>query len=66
STESTILMVTHDWDTAFHHANYVLMLNRKQICFESPEKAFTADYLRQTFGHVGHKHDMIFGEMHHE
>ena len=58
--KATVVMVTHDWESAYHHADYVLMLNCTQICFEPPEKAFSEDYLRLTFGHIGHKHDMVF------
>ncbi|MBI5325670.1 MAG: metal ABC transporter ATP-binding protein [Ignavibacteriae bacterium] len=63
---ATIIMVTHDWESAYHHADFVLLLNKVAVCFDKPEKAFTEDYLSQTFGHVGHKHEMLFSGRHHD
>jgi zinc transport system ATP-binding protein len=63
---ATIIMVTHDWESAYHHADHVLMLNRQILCFDSPDKAFTEQCLRQTFGHVGHRHEMIFVGRHYD
>lgn len=58
--EATIMMVTHDWHAATHHADQVLLLNRKQISFGPPEEALTEDNLRLAFGHIGHKHALKF------
>ena len=63
---SIIIMVTHDWEAAYHHADKVLLLNRKQICYNSPEIAFNEINLRKAFSHIGHKHEMIFGAIHHD
>lgn len=57
---ATIMMVTHDWHAATHHADQVLLLNRKQISFGTPEEALTEDNLRLAFGHIGHKHTLKF------
>ncbi len=65
-TKATIIMVTHDWESAYHHSDRVLLLNRELICFDEPECAFREDNLRRAFGHEGHKHDMIFGVHRHE
>lgn len=54
-----IVMVTHDWDVAFHHATHVLLLNSQQMGFGLPEIALTDLAIRNTFGHVGHKHDTL-------
>ena len=56
-----IILVTHDWESAYHHADKVLLLNKSQICFDEPSIAFSEAYLRKAFSHVGHKHEMIFG-----
>ncbi|MFH1051073.1 MAG: metal ABC transporter ATP-binding protein [bacterium] len=56
-----ILMVTHDWEAAYHHADKVILINRNLISFDIPEKAFSEENLRKTFSHIGHKHEMIFG-----
>ncbi len=58
--EATIMMITHDWHAVTHHADYVLLLNRKQISFGTPEKALKEDNLRLAYGHVGHKHALKF------
>jgi len=59
-TDAIVMMVTHDWEAAYHHADYVLVLNHKQICYDEPKKAFREDILRKAFSHVGHKHEIIF------
>jgi len=56
-TGAVIMMITHDWDSAFHHADRILIINREQIVFDKPEKAFCEEYLRRAFGHIGHKHE---------
>jgi len=54
-----IVMVTHDWDVAFHHATHVLLLNNHQMGFGLPDIALTDLAIRNTVGHVGHKHDTL-------
>lgn len=60
NTNSTILMATHDWEYAYHHSKKVLLLNKKVIAFVEPQKAFTDECLRKTYGHMGHSHSMEF------
>jgi zinc transport system ATP-binding protein len=55
-----VIMVTHDWESAYHHADKVLMINVKQICYDSPDIAFSEKNMRKVFGHVGHAHEMLF------
>lgn len=62
--KAAILMVTHDWESAFHHADRILLLNREQIALDTPKLAFSEENLRYVFGHIGHKHEMIFGAKH--
>jgi len=57
---ATILMITHDWHAVTHHADYVLLLNRKQISFGSPGEALQEDNLRLAYGHIGHDHALKF------
>jgi zinc transport system ATP-binding protein len=59
-TKATIIVVTHDWEAAYHHANEVLLLNRTKISYSPPKMAFTEENLRLAFGHIGHKHEMHF------
>lgn len=61
SNNATILAITHDWNTAYHHSDKVLMINNEQFCFDVPSVAFSEDNLRKLFGHIGHKHNMKFG-----
>jgi ABC-type Mn2+/Zn2+ transport system ATPase subunit len=54
----TILLVTHELNIVWEHANNVLCLNKKGLCFGSPNKALTPEKLRELYG-VGikfHKH----------
>ena len=64
---TTIVMITHDWEAARHHATHVLLLDRRMIGFGPPAKALDEENLRTAFGHVGHHHSMsiVGGEGHH-
>jgi zinc transport system ATP-binding protein len=53
---ATILMVTHDWHAAVHHASHVLLLKTQQVAFGPPGDTLSDDNIRQAFGHVGHRH----------
>lgn len=56
---ATVLMVTHDWNAAYHHATDVLVIDREQVSFGPPEEALDERCLRRAFGHVGHAHAMF-------
>ena len=58
---ATALMVTHDWEAAYHHSSHALLLNKSIICLDKPDKAFEGENLRKTFGHIGHRHEMKIG-----
>ncbi|WP_022834453.1 metal ABC transporter ATP-binding protein [Salisaeta longa] len=58
---ATILMVTHDWNAAYHHASHVLLLDQEQIQYGPPATALSEACLRRAFGHVGHSHAMHLG-----
>lgn len=55
----TVIMVTHDWDVASHHATHALLLNRQVAAFGPAKEAMTGDHLRRAFGHTGHGHPMV-------
>jgi zinc transport system ATP-binding protein len=55
---ASILMVTHDWGAAYHHASHVLLLNHELIAFGPPAAALTDENLARAFGHSGHSHGM--------
>ncbi len=57
---ATLLMITHDWHAATHHADRVLLLNRKQVSFGPPKIAMDEKSLRSAFGHIGHEHKLDF------
>ncbi len=58
--DATVLMITHDWEAARHHATHVLVLNRRVIGFGPPERALSDECLRRAFGHEGHPHELSF------
>ncbi len=58
--QTTIVMVTHDWEYAFYHSTTVMLLNKTIIAFGAPKKIFTEDNLQKTFGHIGHEHNLEF------
>ncbi len=58
---TTILMVTHDWSSAYEHTNKCLLLNKRQIFFGDSLEALTENNLQLTFSHPNHKHGVTFG-----
>ena len=63
--DTTVLMVTHDWNAAYHHASHVLLMDGRQIGFGPPPEVLTDECLREAFGHTGHAHAMRMGEASH-
>lgn len=59
--ECTVLLITHDWAVARHHASDVLLLNRTLVGFGHPDKILTDSFLREVYGHRGHSHPMTVG-----
>jgi zinc transport system ATP-binding protein len=57
--DTTILMVTHDWNAAYHHATHVLLVDGTQVGFGPPAEVLTDACLREAFGHTGHAHAML-------
>jgi zinc transport system ATP-binding protein len=57
--QATVLMVTHDWNAAYHHATRALLLDGQQISFGPPRDALDERCLRKAFGHIGHAHAML-------
>ncbi len=60
----TVVMVTHDWAVARHHASHVLFLNQTVIAFGPPCEVMNDDNLRKAFGHGGHAHPMLSVDPH--
>lgn len=58
--QTTIIMVTHDWEYAFYHSTSVLLLSRIIISFGPPKQVFTEENVQKTFGHFGHEHKIEF------
>ncbi len=52
--ESTILMITHDWEGARYHASHVLLLDREMLDFGPPETLARNERLLRMFGFTGH------------
>jgi zinc transport system ATP-binding protein len=63
-TAATVVMITHDWTVARHHATHVLLMNRIQIGFGPPADVLTHENLSSAFGHAGHRHPMSLDEAH--
>jgi zinc transport system ATP-binding protein len=51
----TIILVTHDLSVVWEHADNVLCLNKKGLCYGVPSQALTTEKLRQLYG-VGVKY----------
>jgi zinc transport system ATP-binding protein len=60
---ATIVMVTHDWAGALHHASRALLLNRGLLAYGPPQEVLTDANLRLAFGHLGHSHPMGGGHV---
>ncbi len=58
---ATVVMVTHDWSSAYYHANNVLLLNKKKVYYGAAKEAFDNANLQLAFSHPGHKHNVEFG-----
>lgn len=63
---TTVLMVTHDWNAAYHHATNVLLIDGTQVSYGPPSIALDEDCLREAFGHIGHAHAMMMEGEHHD
>lgn len=58
----SVIMVTHNWETARHHADYVLLLNKQLIVYDKTETALSSDYLGRAFRHIGQEHHNDSGD----
>lgn len=58
---ATVMMITHDWEAAQHHASAVLLINRRVIGYGPPAEVMCHECLAQAFGHVGHSHGLAMG-----
>jgi len=54
--KATVIMITHDWQVAKHHASHIILLNQKLIKFGEPEIVLEEQNIRAAFGHLGHSH----------
>lgn len=63
---ATVVMVTHDWDVAVHHASHAMVLNQEVISFGLASEAINEEAIRTAFGHVGHAHGVFGGGHHHD
>jgi len=46
----SILLVTHDLNIVYEHANNVLCLNKKKLCYGEPMKILTPENLERAYG----------------
>jgi len=54
---ATILMVTHDWMAAHHHASHALLLNNRVVSYGLAVQALSNANLISAFGHAAHAHE---------
>jgi zinc transport system ATP-binding protein len=48
----TIILVTHDLNIVWEHANQVLCLNKQRMCLGKPNEVLTPEQLKQLYGTV--------------
>lgn len=48
--EITLFLVSHDLDIVYRHANKVLCLNKKMVCFGAPQEVFRPEYMTKMYG----------------
>lgn len=60
-TGATVLMITHDWQVARHHADFVFVMDRRLVSFGPPDQSLSEESLRRAFGHAGHTHPLRKG-----
>ncbi len=60
-----VMMITHDLKVAEHHSTHVLVLNRRQLAFGSPQVALSHEVIERAFGHSQHEHHHDHGARHH-
>jgi zinc transport system ATP-binding protein len=63
-TGATVVMVTHDWGAAYHHATQALVLSRELLAAGAPAAVLSDETMRLAFGHAGHHHGMGLAEEH--
>jgi ABC-type Mn2+/Zn2+ transport system ATPase subunit len=62
----TVLVATHDLESAARDYDLVLCLNRRAVAFGPPERVCTPDTLAETFeGHVIRLGELVFDVAHH-
>jgi zinc transport system ATP-binding protein len=54
----TVVMVTHNWGTAKHHAKYSLLLNRTQVSYGPTSDTFSEINLSKAFRHIEQLQDI--------
>ncbi len=58
--EMGFIIVSHDLNAVYRHANYVLCLNQKMMCYGIPEKELTSDLITKLYG----EHHTLFHHHH--
>ena len=46
----TILLVTHDLNIVWEHAETVLCMNKEKLCYGNPRKVLTPEELERIYG----------------
>lgn len=56
----TLILISHDLHLVYRHANKVLCLNKRKICYGEPIKALTPENLEKIYG----RHPALFHHIH--
>lgn len=59
--KTTIIMITHDWSSAYYHTSKLLLLNKNLIYFGNPHDGFTDENMVKTFSSLTSNHKVTFG-----
>lgn len=47
----TILLITHEINIVFSYSSSVLCINKKKLCYGTPQKVLTPENLKELYGH---------------
>jgi zinc transport system ATP-binding protein len=64
SSGGSIVLITHDWAVADHHATHLALISRRLVAFGAAGETLTDEAMAETFGHTAHAHPMSVGHLH--
>ena len=58
---TTIMMITHDISSAYHHSNKVLLLNKSIVAYNTPKESLTDNNIMLAYSNHNHSHNIKVG-----